>query len=241
MKKVLGVVFGSMKWLWRMLFVSVFAFSLAFNVFAVLGGAVFQAVSGAFENVTGAKTLLARHADEVADLSASVASQNREVERLEDELKGKNTRINSLTDELEEARAERVVTYRNQKRFLTEAVEDTSDRIAKRTVNRSARNVTAVFAEAIPVVGVGVVVGVTGLELRDSCNTLKDLKELELSFNPTATAEDDVQQVCGLEVPSRDEVWQTVRASPTQAWEAMKLYLPDLGELNLPRLPFWWN
>lgn len=241
MKKVFGVVFGSMKWLWRLLFVAVFVFSLAFNLAAIFGGALFNVVSGAVESVTGAKTLLARHVDEVAGLSGEVASQKRQVSKLEDDLAAKNIRIASLADDLDEARAARMVTYRNEKRFLTEAVEDTVERIAKRTVHRSARNVTAVFAEAIPVVGIGVVVGVTGLELRDSCNTLKDLKELEASFNPAASAEEDVQVVCGMEVPSRDEVWQKVKSSPGEAWEAMKLYLPDLEELRLPRIPFWWN
>lgn len=241
MKKVFGVVFGSMKWLWRLLFVALFVFSLAFNAAAIFGGALFNMVSGTVESITGVTTLLARHADEVALLSGEVAAQSRQVAKLEDDLAAKNVRIASLADDLDDARAARMVTYRNEKRLLTDAVEDTVERISKRTVNRSARNVTAVFAEAIPLVGIGVVVGVTGLELRDSCNTLKDLKELELSFNPAAAAMGDVQQVCGMEVPSRDEVWQVVKSSPREAWQAMSTYLPDLGEFRLPSLPSWWN
>lgn len=237
-KHLFKVMLGSLKWLWRLAFVVVFLVSMAFNIVAVVGGTLFNAVSNTVESATGIKTMVSRHADEVGLLTQELDARKSDIAKLESEAEVQNKRIVSLSDELEEARVAQTVTYRNQRKLLTEAVEDTSQRISQRTIQRSARNVSAVFAEAIPVVGVAVVVGVTGLELRDSCNTLKDLKELEKSFNPTVKLEDDVQQVCGLEVPTKEEVWESVKSSPAEAWAGIEEYDLDLGELQLPKLSF---
>jgi len=174
-KRLFGVLAATANWIWRAIFIFVLLTSVAFNIAALVGGGLYTVVSSAVESVTGIRTLAGRHVDQVAALSSELQKQKNKTTDLETDLSRKNQRIASLNNEIDEARVAWVVTYRNQQKFLTEAVEDTSQRISQRTVNRSARNVAAVFAESIPVVGVGIVVAVTGLELRDSCNTLKDL------------------------------------------------------------------
>ncbi len=190
--------------------------SVTMNVATVAFSSVAMLVSGAFEAVTGA---------------ASVAGSLRR------DLDVKTRRVASLTDEVATLKNPKSVTYRGQKRLLAEAVEDTAARVSRRTAAGAARNAGSVVAEAIPVAGVAVVLGVTAWDLKDACDTMTDLHELELAFDPEATS--GASEVCGLTVPTKDEVWATVKASPGIAWDAAAAYLPDLPELSIDWTP--WN
>jgi hypothetical protein len=128
----------------------------------------------------------------------------------------------------------RTVTYRGQKKRLAEAVADTTKRVSARTAKGAARNVGSIAGEAIPVAGIAVVVGVTAWELKDACDTMKDLRALELATDPKASEDPSVAEVCGLEVPTKEQAWEVVKASPRQAWERAKEYVPELPELELP-------
>lgn len=79
--------------------------------------------------------------------------------------------------------------------------------LASRTRVRLARAVTrntgALAAEAVPWVGLAVAVGVTALDVRDACETLKDLNENLAHLNQPL---EDTAGVCGVKIPSRSEV-----------------------------------
>ena len=66
----------------------------------------------------------------------------------------------------------------------SQAVELTTDRISKRAVITSSRSIGSMAGEAIPYLGTAVIVGVTTLELKDLCDTLRDMNELKRSFSP---------------------------------------------------------
>lgn len=51
--------------------------------------------------------------------------------------------------------------------------------------------------------GVAVVLGVTALDLRDTCETLKDMNEVNTAFG---LAPEDQTKVCGITVPTKAEV-----------------------------------
>lgn len=142
MKKVFGVVLGSMKWLWRLLFVAVFVFSLAFNVIAVLGGALFNTVSAAVESLTGARTLVASHADEVADLNADLVAERRvqrelrgDVADLSADLTVARTTNRELRDQVTEL-GEEVATSRVALRQSRNELLDLTDNLAAERLAR---------------------------------------------------------------------------------------------------------
>ena len=136
----------------------------------------------------------------------------------------------------------RSVTYRGRKVALTHALSDTSKRISRRTVASASRNAGSVVAEAIPVAGVAVVLGVTAWDLKDSCDTMKDLNELERASNPSAELDAEALHVCGLQVPTKEEVWEAVKASPGAAWDAAADNLPELPEFTMPKIDWsFWN
>jgi hypothetical protein len=209
-------------------FAVVLAGSVTMNVATVAFSSVAMLVSGAFEVVTGAASVL--------------GARDRKINNLSDDLVRKEAEVVSLTDEVDTLRTPKSVTYRGQKRLLAEAVEDTAARVSRRTAAGAARNAGSVVAEAIPVAGVAVVLGVTAWDLKDACDTMTDLHELELAFNPSVSPDPEASEVCGLTVPTKDEVWTTVKASPGVAWEVAASYLPDLPEFTVPKIDWSpWN
>lgn len=90
--------------------------------------------------------------------------------------------------------------------------KNTVSRIASKIKARSARNAAANVAEllpaSIPLLGIPVNVALTVMDVNDACNTMKDLNEMNQEFE---LDQEDVTRVCGLRVPSTDEVKQWVR------------------------------
>jgi hypothetical protein len=123
-----------------------------------------------------------------------------------------------------------------QKQNLQKSIKKITSRISRRTVAGAVRNVGTTFGEAIPYVGVAVIVGVTSLELNDACNTVKDLNELEYELNIKGASDADVSLVCGLEVPSKEEVWEKAKNSPKRVWDSAKESLNELHSVEFPSL-----
>ncbi|MEZ0468925.1 hypothetical protein [Phaeobacter sp. SYSU ZJ3003] len=201
--------------------------SLTLNVASVAFSSVAMLVSGAYEAVTGAASVVGR--------------KDRRMASLSDDLARKDAKLNELTDEVASLRGAKTVPYRGQKRALSEAVEDTATRVSRRTVTGAARNAGSVVAEAIPFAGIVAIIGVTAWDLKDSCDTMKDLHELEKAFNPEAAAGQEQDEVCGLAVPTKDEIWASVKSSPGEAWKAATSYVPDLPKLTTPQIDWPWN
>ena len=229
--------------------------SLALNVATVAFSTIAMALSAVFEAVTGASAVASElrrknavNEKKIKDLNADLDLKEKRAAKLSGELAKDRKRIASLTDDLA-GRDRRIaslsatiknpnVTYRKEIKPLGHAVEDTVGRISKRTTLGAKRNVAAIFGESIPLLGVGVAVAVTGYELKDSCDNLKDLRELEVSINPSLAYAADVKEVCGMQVPTKDEIWTSASTSPAVAWETAKSYAPDLEDWQFPQGSF---
>ena len=113
-------------------------------------------------------------------------------------------------------------------------------RIMTRTSIGAARNLASVPVEAIPTVGVAAVVGVTAFELKEACETMKDMNELNalMGIEVLSEIEASIEEkiVCSMEVPSADEVMDQVINSPRAAWEAMSNW-----DIELPSWDDWGN
>jgi len=221
-----------------------FALSLSLNVATVAFNSVAVLVSGAYEAVTGGASVLGglrRDADnktkKIASMSDDLVVKDRRIAALSEDVALRNKQVVGLTDEVTELRQAKTLTYRGQRRLVGEAVGDTTTRVSRRIASAAARSAGSVAAEAIPVAGVAVVLGVTAWELKDACDTMQDLRELDLAFNPDTSLDPEVSEVCGRTVPSGEEVWQTVKSSPGKAWASAREHLPDLPELSMPELP----
>lgn len=226
--------------------------SLTLNVATVAVGTVSSAVSTFFETVTGSVSAIgalqrdlvverkraAGLATEISEINARSLRAHAEVNGLKRQVEVEKRRAASLDADLVKART---VTIRGQKRPIASVVGETSERIAKRTATGASRNVAATFGEAVPLYGIGVVIAATAWELRDACETMKDLHDLDVAFNPEKAKSPDITEVCGLKVPTKEELWQMVKSSPGKAVEIAKDVLPDLPDFEAPKIDwkFW--
>lgn len=78
-----------------------------------------------------------------------------------------------------------------------------SSRIFSRIAKFAPTKASSVLAEAIPVAGVVVLLGVEVLDVYYECQTLKDLAELDAAFDLTPA---DTAKVCGISIPSQEQV-----------------------------------
>ncbi len=52
------------------------------------------------------------------------------------------------------------------------------------------------------------------------------------TFNPGLGADPEATEVCGMTVPTKEEIWQTVKSSPGKAWATASEHLPDLPPID---------
>jgi hypothetical protein len=80
----------------------------------------------------------------------------------------------------------------------SKVVKNVSAKIGRRAIANAARNVSSFTPEVVPVLGVAAIVALTVSDIYDDCQILKDLNELNLSFEYD---KEDETTVCGLKFP----------------------------------------
>lgn len=262
--KVLRGAWRVLRAMKTLLLVILLALSLSFNVTMFVGGKLYTAGSVAFEAITGRQSLASQYASDLADLNADLINERRANQKLQGEvadlgdelvserrvtqkLRGEvvdlgedlvNERrvATTLRGQLDDA-TQRVVTYRGKRMAVSQAVDITADTIDARAVRTATRSVSSTFGEAVPYVGTAVIVGVTALELKDLCDTLKDMDELRRAFNPNLPPSNETTTICAMEVPSREDIWEMVKESPGAAWDKAREFTPSLAELKTYDFP----
>ena len=137
-----------------------------------------------------------------------------------------------------------LVTFKGKAVPVTKAVSQTVMQIGRRSSRSAARSVASMPGEAIPWIGTAVIVGVTSLEIRDLCLTMKDMTELQRAFDPSFKTNEDDLEVCAIKVPPKEEIIAAVKASPGKAWEAAKEATPsleDIKDMKMPDVKGWWE
>ncbi len=108
-------------------------------------------------------------------------------------------------------------------------IESTSNKIINKSLNMVSRNALALPAQAIPFIGILVIVGVTTLDVKASCDIVKELERLKTLLGMHVEAKTDERQYCGL---SGKELWKKVLKTPKEAWNTAKEFLPELPDFS---------
>ena len=86
-------------------------------------------------------------------------------------------------------------------------------RLVSRTKRVAAKSIAAIPAEAIPFIGVAVLIADTGYELYAACETVTELDQLYVDLGMEGETPDDVMHsVCDPQLPDAGEVWDGVVA-----------------------------
>ena len=88
------------------------------------------------------------------------------------------------------------------------ATQRFGSRLAARTKRVAAKSIAAIPAEAIPFLGVAVLIADTGYELYAACETLRDLDRLYADLGiDQQTPDDAMRSVCNPELPPAAGLW----------------------------------
>lgn len=164
--------------------------ALALNVATLTSVAAFNLLSSAVGAIAGSIT------------NKPVTVRNRYAAQL-DTLKNKHNKdISSIRRQNQKLLADQ--------RKLKKTVKTTTNRVSRRIAKATARSTGSIFAESIPYIGIGAIVAVTGWEVTDACDTMKDLHELDVAFNPNAANDTAHSEVCGQQVPTKAEIVESL-------------------------------
>lgn len=130
---------------------------------------------------------------------------------------------------------------RNRAATQQRVVNANLQRVRTRTQRTAIANIASAGGEALPFVGIGVIAGATVYEVKMSCDNMHDLYEMQVAIDPTQASIEGRDMVCGLQVPTKNELWQSIKTAPGAAWDgavdaaegtadwASSLERPDFG------------
>jgi hypothetical protein len=78
-----------------------------------------------------------------------------------------------------------------------------SSSLARRISRNASRNVSAMAGTSIPYIGVGVLVAMAELDVKDGCDGLKELNEMNRAMG---LDREDESRVCAMQVPAKEDV-----------------------------------
>ncbi len=237
-------MFRIMKWAIRIVAVLLVIGSLSLTAGVLMFSSVAFLVSNAIEAVTGAKTVYSKLTTKVKVQEGKITTLSNDLTDKNKKLKVADTKIKKLTDL--SLSGVNPVNYRGKIKPALSVIDDTTIRIFRRTAVRATRDVGSLAAQSIPYIGIAALVGATVWDLKDSCDTVKDIQELKKAFKLKL---DDESKICSLEVPSTAEVLNKASVFSKETWDAGKEFIPDLPDLpDLPDIsPIldkskeWWN
>jgi len=140
------------------------------------------------------------------------------------ELVDKNTRLARNNSELMEKHTK--LKKESDKKIKT--VQKVSKRIATRSVASATRNIVSLPGRAIPISGASLIVGVTVWDIHDLCQNMKDINQLNSAFGH---ALEDQDQICGMKVPTKEEVLADVKENWQEAYDNAKVQI-ELSHMN---------
>ena len=231
---------GIWRLVWRSLRVSramaivlVLVASLAANAALFVGGVLYNVIDEALESVTGLATATGKQrkaADDLKKRNRHLVASNR---KLRDGMTKAQRKNVGLAGQMAQLRAKASIA-------------------AKRTVARSAtaavRAAATAPGKAVPYVGTAVVVGVTVLEIKDYCATIRDMKAIQREIDPSESHSEEEQRVCGMDVPTQEEILAQIKTVPLDAWQRSREFLTGLNPLSQEiatklktELDQWWN
>ncbi|WP_300441652.1 hypothetical protein [Zoogloea sp.] len=112
-----------------------------------------------------------------------------------DALRTKNVELAKYNDTLKTNNSELVQVQARR----DAAAKKLSSSVAPRVIHTATRAASSLPAKVAPLAGAAVAVGMTLWDIKDMCDTLHDINEMNLAFGHPAA---DTRRVCGIKVPS---------------------------------------
>ena len=122
------------------------------------------------------------------------------------------------------------VNFKGKKVTVAQAVGSTTSGVKRRVVKTAAKSVSAMAFEATPFIGTAAIVSVTAWELKDLCETAKDMDALNRALNPDEATDVDQTSICSITVPTREELQEKVSKQTEEVTNNFKTFFTGLKE-----------
>jgi hypothetical protein len=122
------------------------------------------------------------------------------------------------------------VNFKGKKVTVAQAVGSTTSGVKRRAAKTAAKSVSAMAFEATPFIGAAAIVSVTAWELKDLCETAKDMDALNRALNPDEATNVDQTSVCSITVPTREELQEKVSKQTEEFTNNFKTFFAELKE-----------
>lgn len=215
-----------------LLFLGFFVASHTITALAAITSTAISAVAGT------TSTVLGRTQGTADDLI-------RQNARLKADLDLERGKARKLVAENARLRKSDAITFRGRSTSVKAASREVLGRTMKRTRTSAMANLASIPGEGIPFYGIAIVLAATTYELKTACDNMIDLYDLQVAIDPDAALPDDKAAVCALEIPSRDEVWASIKSSPRHVWEStVKQFQTESGmsePIERPESDGFWD
>lgn len=105
---------------------------------------------------------------------------------------------NKLSSDLTKSR-NKTAKYKNNLAFMKKRIKGLTGKIATRSVKNVSLNMASIPAESVPWIGSGVVVAVTAIDIKDSCDTMNDMNEI-MNTLELKEYDDETSSICGQQI-----------------------------------------
>jgi hypothetical protein len=156
------------------------------------------------------------HAQAAAASPMAIAGTDPGTMSLEEKyaaLEKANIDLEGKLQELEKANRNletRVIELKERVLIAETAGRRLSFNLARRVSRNVSRNVSTMAGTAIPYIGAGVLVAMTALDIKDGCESLKELNEMNRAMS---LEREDESHVCTMQVPTKEQVIAQVIAN----------------------------
>ena len=212
--KILNVLFFVLKSALKtgkiLLFVAVIGFFIASHTITAIAAITSTAISAVAGTTS---TVMGRSKKQAADLTTSNV-------RLSTDLNIEKRRASNLLTENAQLRKVDGVIFRGRSMTAREASKEVLESTMRRTSRSTVANVTSIPGESIPFYGIAIVLAATAYELKSACDNMNDLYDLQVAIDPNSARPEDRNAVCALQVPTKQEVWSSIKESPQTVWNA---------------------
>ena len=103
-----------------------------------------------------------------------------------------------------------------------------ANRSRTRLIRSASRSVATAPAKALPYAGALVVAGLTAMEIKELCETMRDMDRIKRVIDDPDTETESEPAVCPVPVPSQQQLLERIEGSAEKAWGESKKYVPDL-------------
>jgi hypothetical protein len=189
--------------------------------------------------------------NQIADLNTTLRTERLAREAAEDVVVDMEIAERQLRRQLDDATAMTRLAQRNAlattidtaegSLSIRDAMRRNTTQIADRTEKIARRGVSGMAAEAVPYLGTAAIVGLTALDIKDLCEMALSSRQMYYSIFPEETPGEEDPTVCGLNVPTRSELWTMAKSAPGQAFAATKDALPELEDIQEIDGSDFWN